>query len=354
MKFADFLKEKGKISFVAPSFGCNIEPYKTGFNEALKKFKEMGYVLETGPNAYAGEGVGISNTPEKCAEELMNYYLRNEDEVIISCGGGELMCEILEFLDFEKIKESKPKWYLGYSDNTNFIFPLTTIADIAGIYGPCAPSFGIEWHQSQKDSFDILTGKKLRVSNYDAWEIESLKDENNPLEPYNLTEAPCMCVNDTSVSNIRGRLVGGCLDCLEKLCGTKFDNMNEFSSKYKDDGIIFFLESCDLSVFDMRRAIWHLKHAGWFKYVKGFLIGRPMHFNEPMFGLDRHEAVLANLKEFNVPVLMDLDFGHLPPAMPLISGAIADIKWDNSENSISDDEKHLFKVDSLSIDYYLK
>ena len=42
MRFPEFLKKNGTIGFVAPSFGCNIEPYKTSFNHALEKFHDMG------------------------------------------------------------------------------------------------------------------------------------------------------------------------------------------------------------------------------------------------------------------------------------------------------------------------
>ncbi len=45
MKFPKFLQEKGTIAFVAPSFGCAIEPYKSGFENAQKKWREQGYSL---------------------------------------------------------------------------------------------------------------------------------------------------------------------------------------------------------------------------------------------------------------------------------------------------------------------
>ena len=54
------------------------------------------------------------------------------------------MCEILPYIDFEKIRNSEPKWFLGYSDNTNLIFLLATLCDTAAIYGPCAAAFGME------------------------------------------------------------------------------------------------------------------------------------------------------------------------------------------------------------------
>ena len=79
-----------------------------------------------GDNCYKDLGIGISNTPKLCAKELNEMYSNGESDVLISCGGGELMCEVVPFMDFEKIKNSKPKWYMGYSDNTNFTF-LSTI-----------------------------------------------------------------------------------------------------------------------------------------------------------------------------------------------------------------------------------
>ena len=173
MRYPEFLKKNGCIGFVAPSFGCNIEPYKTAFGHALDKFEKMGYRTELGPNCYEGCGIGISNTPEKCGQELMEYYCNDTSDVLISCGGGELMCEDLPYVDFEKIRMAKPKWYLGYSDNTNMTFLLTTLCDVASVYGPCAAAFGMEpWHPAIQDAFDVLTGEKLTIKGYDLYEKE--------------------------------------------------------------------------------------------------------------------------------------------------------------------------------------
>lgn len=336
MRFPKSLPENGTIGFVAPSFGCQIEPYRSGFENAQKKWKEMGYALKLGPNCYAGEGIGISNTPEKCARELMDAYLDKDSDCLISCGGGELMCETLEYLDFEKLAKAEPKWYLGYSDNTNFTYLQATLCDTASIYGPCAAAFGMEpWHDSLKDTFDILTGKVNDVSGYETWELESLKDEDHPLVPYHVTEEkilrsylgnkPICWEQNSEKLHFRGRLLGGCMDCLVNLVGTRFDKTREFVEKYKEDGIIWFLEACDLNVFDMRRAMWHMEQAGWFEHVRGFLIGRPRLYGQEMMGLNAYEAVLKVAGSKNVPVIMDVDLGHLPPMMPIIVGAMGEV-----------------------------
>ena len=89
MRFPEFLKENGTIGFVAPSFGCNIEPYRTAFDHAQEKFKALGHTLVLGPNCYEGKGIGISNTPAACGKELTEGYLSPESDVLISCGGGQ-------------------------------------------------------------------------------------------------------------------------------------------------------------------------------------------------------------------------------------------------------------------------
>ena len=327
MRYPDFLRDSGTIGFVAPSFGCVGDPYESAFNNALETFEKMGYKTVLGPNCRKAEGIGISSTPENCGKELNEAYLSNESDILISCGGGELMCEDIPYFDLEAIAKAKPKWFMGYSDNTNFGFLSATIADTAAVYGPCAGTFGMrKWHPAVHDAFDLLCGKKKEFSNYDGWEMESLKD-TDPLAPYNITEKPGIAYGDKKdEAEFKGRMIGGCLDCLTTFLGTRFDRVKEFCEKYSDDGIIWFIESCDLNVMGIRRAIWQMKEAGWFSHVKGFLIGRPYHFDEPMMGLDRYEAVMGILREYDVPVVMDIDLGHLPPMMPFVEGAMSEVK----------------------------
>ena len=335
MRYPEFLNNNGTIGFVAPSYGCSTEPYKECFENALRRFQGMGYNTELGPNCFLGEGIGISNTPKACGEELTKYYCADTNDVLISCGGGELMCETLDYVDFEKVKNAKPKWYMGYSDNTNFTFLLTTICDTASVYGPCAASFGMEpLHESLKDALDTLAGKKSEFSGYDMWEKESFEDEE-PLSPYNLTEqTKLVTVPEGKEIKMKGRLIGGCIDCLINLLGTNFDKVEDFCERYKQDGIIWFLESCDLNPMSIRRALWQMKHAGWFKYVKGFLIGRPLCFGQEMLGMDQYKAVTGALEEFGVPIVMDIDLGHLPPMIPFVCGSVADVRVSNNDINI--------------------
>ena len=338
MRYPKFLEENGNIGFIAPSFGCVGDPYESAFNNALETFTRMGYKTVLGPNCRKAEGIGISAAPEECGKELNEAYLSKESDVLISCGGGELMCEDIPYFDFEAIAKAEPKWFIGYSDNTNFAFLSATIADTAAIYGPCAGSYGMrKWHPAIEDAFGLLKGEKLSFSSYDGWEMESLKD-TDPLAPYNITEKMQLVYGDGKNSDgvsFGGRMLGGCLDCLTTFLGTRFDKVKDFTERYASDGIIWFIESCDLNVMGIRRCLWQMREAGWFEHTKGFLIGRPYHYDEPMMGLDRHEAVMGVLREFNVPVIMDIDLGHLPPMIPFIEGGYAEVKAEGNNLNIS-------------------
>lgn len=340
MRYPKSLPQGGTIGFLAPSFGCATEPYETAFRSALKKWKQQGYRLVLGPNCFANEGVGISNTPKKCADEVMEMFASDAD-VLISCGGGELMCEILPYVDFDRLAKLEPKWFMGYSDNTNLTYLLATLADTASVYGPCASDFGREpLHQSLEDAFCVLTGECRTVRGYGLWEKDELKDAEHPLEPYNVTEPLAIKsylgsreLTETEELHFSGRLLGGCMDCLVNLLGTRFDKTRQFLEKYREDGILWFLEACDLNVFGIRRAMWQMEEAGWFDYVSGFLIGRAAN-GEAMMNLDAYAAVLEIAGRKGVPVIMDVDLGHLPPMMPLVVGSVAKVTVKGNDISV--------------------
>jgi len=333
MRYPENIKKGNAIAFVAPSYGANIEPYKSLVPASKHCLENMGFKVEYGPNAFLGEGVGISNTPFACAKELTDYYCDENNDALISVGGGELMCEIIDYIDFAKIKKSKAKWFMGYSDNTNFVFLLTTLCDVASIYGYNAATFGMDnLHESCIDMLGIIQGQR-NVHGFPKWEIEEYKSVDNPYAGFNLTEPHkhVSYIGSSKVDSVQfeGRFLGGCLDCLINLCGTKYDKVKEFIEKYKDDGIVWFLESCELSPVSVRRAMWELKNAGWFKYAKGFIIGRPATYGMDSFGIDHENAILEHIKDLNIPIIRDVDIGHLQPSIPIVCGSYGKVSSDN-------------------------
>lgn len=342
MKQPPFIKQGDTIIMVAPSFGVTTDPYMTRYEAAVKNFKKQGFKVIEGANVHLNEGVVSSAPAKQRACEIMDAF-KSEASLIISVGGGELMDEILPYIDFEELKRLPPKWFMGFSDNTNLTFTLTTICDIQSIYGPCTPSFYEKpMRLNQLDAMRMLSGEKEFLG-YPKWNKPNYKKKKvenpKPVDP--LRRGRYMSLKKITPfqydAPFEGVILGGCLDCLIALCGTKYDQVSSFIKK-QEDGVIWYLEACDLSPLGIRRGIFQLKEAGWFDNAKGFLIGRPLCYPVNMMGVDRFNAATDNLLGLNVPILMDVDLGHLPPSLPMKNGAHATVSFEKENLKIVYDE----------------
>ncbi len=338
MEYFDFLNKNDTVTIIAPSMSSGKEgARRLRLNNAIKNFNKNNINVETNESCYNNNVRARSNPSMVRAEEFENAFLDNNNKGIIAVGGGEFELELLPHLNFNKIKKARNKFFQGMSDNTCIGFTLTTMCDKASIYASNFVTFGMKkWHNSVKDNFDFLCGKQNTQISYKKMEVESNRSiAGKELIGFNLTEKthPKILTGESKVK-FSGRILGGNLDVLSHICGTKFDNVKNFVKKYKSDGIIWFFESCDLSVLEQCRCIWKLKNAGWFENAKGFLIGRPLN-KEPVFDCTYTECNLEHLKDFNVPVVIDLDIGHTAPTWYIVNGAIANFEMKNNIANIN-------------------
>lgn len=320
-----YINKKSKIYLVAPSFGCTTSPYFERLNKAIPRLEKLGYTVIVGDNCFKAEGKCASNTPTLRAKEFMDAY-ESDAEAIISVGGGEMMTEILDYIDFNKIKELPHKWFVGFSDNTNLTFTLTTLCDIPTIYGSCAGGFHFDkYTYDVKDTYDMLLGEK-KFKGYPKW--ESTPDKSNPFNDYVLDKKKI--ITPFNYTNpFTGTLIGGNLDIMQQLIGTPYDNMANYCKNHSE-GIIFYCEACDLNVLGIKRALLQMKRAGWFNHnIKGFLIGRPLCIDEEFLGVNHINACTDILEDLNVPILLDIDLGHLSPTMPMKNGIEVKVTFKN-------------------------
>lgn len=318
----NYITNNPKIYLVAPSFGTTTTPYKERLQKALKNLKRMNAEIIIGPNVFKDDYPCASTNALDRAKEMIDA-LKSDADIIWSVGGGEVMCEILEYINFDELKNIKPKWFIGYSDNTNMILPLATKLNMESIYGPCAPSLYINEYEV-KETIEMLKGKRV-FKGYKSFQLAKNDeiypkyhlDKRNKLSAYNYDKP------------FEGKLLGGCLDCLVTLSGTKFDNVAEFTKNSKEK-IIFFLEACEMNPMDIMRGLFQLKNTGWFNNVSGFIIGRSMFYGMEQFGMYDKDAYIESLKYLNVPMIFNCDFGHLGPTIPIRSNAYAKISIENN------------------------
>lgn len=335
-----FLKKNATIGLCAPSFGCATSPYIERYNNALKTFKKLGYKIVEGENVNSYDFIA-SATPQKRAQEFMDLMLNDEIDFIFSVGGGELMCQILPYIDFDKIKAlKKKKLFMGYSDNTILTFTLPIFADSYAIYGECFPTFGVrKWDKSLKDAYALITGQEMIQHPYPKC-ADPQKHTDNPLkrDPYIKKTAWKRYQSDDPVT-FKGILMGGCMDILNVICGTPYFEIDDYLEKHKKEGFIIFLEACEFHALAQKRAYWQFKNASLFKYCNGIIIGRPL-MTYPMFD-HTYVEMIDELKDLNIPIIYDVDIGHVPPSITLISGAMAEVHFEKNQKKCY--LKHLIK-----------
>lgn len=323
MRTPEFLKKNAVIGLCAPSFGCTTFPYKERLTKAIEIFSKQGYKIICTNSCFSYYKCASASKQIR-ASEFLELWNNDEVDFIFSVGGGEMMMEILEYIDFNELKNSKKiKYFMGYSDNTNLTFLLTTLADIKSIYGECFPTFARNFDESLNDALSVIKGEKKILKNYNYYNLD--KEELNPFASFNLVlKSEVKSINYNN-ERITGRIIGGCLDILTMICGTVYDKVEKFCETYKNDGIIWYFEACDLNVLAQKRAYWQIKNANWLKNVKAIMIGRPVK-NETMLDIE----YLDVLKELpNVAIIYDLDIGHVPPSFTIINGSLVEIEMKN-------------------------
>lgn len=333
MIYPKFIKENDCIAVPTPSAGADTIQRKNKMNNARKTLEQVGYKLILSDNLFTCEK-GRSATAVERATQINNMFADKNINMLLCACGGDFLVEILPYINYELIKNN-PKLIAGFSDPTGLLYSITTKCDIATIYGHNFGSLGDEkLHKSQKDFLEIIKGNVIEQQNYELYENQSF-EEITGLEGYNLTEKVFWNTLDGNSVNITGRIIGGCFDIIAELAGTKYDGINEFNRKYKNDGIIWYFDNCELSMEETIRTLWKMNELGYFKYTKCIIFGR-FGVNATCYGYDvkscLQDSVIANL---NIPIVYDADISHKGPCLTIINGSIATVKVEQGTGSIA-------------------
>ena len=326
------IKPGDTIGLTAPSEGIRNNIREKRVLNAVKQFTHRGYNILKTENVKISEK-GRSSTKEERAKQFMRLVEDKNIDAIITLTGGEFLTEIWPYLDFEKIKEN-PKWIQGYSDITGIGFLATIIADICTMYSHTFASFGMEhWHEALEENLEILQGEEFAQESFDKYQNERF-EEITGLEEYNLdTKVEWINARGEKEIDITGRMIGGCIDILTYIVGTKFDKVKEFIKKYEQDGFIWFFDNHGYTSESIVLALLHMKYAGWFEKANAVVFGRTT-IRESIYDVTFEEAVMEAIGDLNIPVIFEADIGHKPPMITVLNGAIAEVKSSNGKGSI--------------------
>jgi muramoyltetrapeptide carboxypeptidase LdcA involved in peptidoglycan recycling len=133
--------------------------------------------------------------------------------------------------------------------------------------------------------------------------------------------------------DVTGRLIGGCIDVLAHLHGTPYGDLPAYGEAHAGDGLIVYLEAAEQNALDIARALHGMRLAGWFDHARAVLIGRTPAPDSPQYS--QSDAVADALGGLGVPVVLDVECGHVPPQMPFVNGALGRVVVDGGRQEVT-------------------
>ncbi len=323
------------IAITAPSSG--VDASMVPRFEFCKRFLESQQLAITVGTTVFQTGSIASGSPEQRAAELHAFASDPNVRAIVPPWGGEMLIDILDQLDFELLSRD-PKWYVGWSDLSTLLLPLTVQTGLATLHGG-----------NFMDSPNVTPSEKLarwmdvvRLTSRATFEQYStsafsstwlpIREQPEVTEHQLNTPTTWKILGAERAIEASGRLIGGCLDTISMLPGSRFGDVPKFAREYAADGLLVYLENCDYVTPAMTRALHHLRLAGWFDDANAILLGRST--GKAVEGFTNADAIANSLGALSIPVLYDLDIGHAPPQMMLINGAVATVNYANGKGSI--------------------
>ena len=319
MRYPNFLKQGDTIGICAPSAGVGRKLERYDF--FLSKLQEEGYKIKESASVRVNNV--RSATARKRGAEFNETISDKDVDMLLCASGGDFMLEMLPYVDFDLIDQN-PKWISGMSDPTNILFTVTTKLDIATLYGHNA-SYNSDNPKPDKMFFSYLKGDLRVQKSYQKYVsfINSINEE---------TVYESVRWLSKKQQKISGRLIGGCIEVIDKLIGTDFDYTNSFIERYRNDGIVWYFDIFNMSAYDFYITLLQFKNAGWFRHCKGVLVGRPAFPRVEDEKLNYEKALDKALGQ--IPHICEMDIGHTDPSMTLINGALIDVEYNDGKGKI--------------------
>lgn len=341
IRFPSSLRSGSVIGITAPSGGVPLHQHAR-LDLAIHQLKSRGYRVREGATIRCGQHKHVSAPKYQRAADFVAMWSADDIDAIYPPWGGELLIEILPLLDFNRLAESRPKWVLGYSDTSTLLFALTVRCDIATAHGTNLMDFVSTAISPLADQclapLAVSPGSTIAQRSSDRYQVNWVDFTNEPARAYNLTESTRWRVlgrDDCAHVRFVGRMIGGCIDTIRHLVGTPYGDLSAFKRRNGADGIVMYLENCELSPPDLARSLWGMRLAGWFDGIAGLVLGRSSgpEAKDPAH-LTQDEALLSVLSDLGVPVIIDADIGHRPPQLTIVNGAVGEWRCEDGAGSL--------------------
>ena len=237
---------------------------------AISLLKKAGVKVKVMPNAREGEPAGYTSIPaEKRVADLERAWLDPEVDLILCIRGGVGTIDIVEKLDWAKLRTRPDLPVLGFSDIT--VLHMAMLKERAG--------------------HPYASASLLALPDVDEASLKSIQAVLHGRAPEPVVLTP---LREGEASGVA---LAGHLRLLETVSRTRF--------RPETRGKVIFIESPDLAPVEAEKALTSLRRSGFFDSCAAVVFGRLSGCGE------REEAVMRDFaEEMKCPVYMGFPYSH--------------------------------------------
>lgn len=297
----------------------------------VRLLESLGYRVEIGNHAFGNRG-HVSGSVQERIDDLHAAFADSHVKMVLATIGGTHASDLLPHIDFDLVR-ANPKIYMGFSDNTILHTAFRVECGLATLYGP---GLLTDWseHPSMPDealhaALHFMTSDRpLRVIPSPRWWTDEFLDwesgEDTTRERSRHANKGQLWIRE---GHAGGRTVGGCLETLQHLRGTRW--WPDF------DGAILCIETSEECTDPLSFDVMFGDYArmGVLDRIAGLLVARPYGFDQ-----EQHKQFIDLLTErvagYAFPVVGNMDFGHTTPMITMPLGVTCRIDSDRRKVAI--------------------
>lgn len=330
------LRPGDRIGVTAPSSGVK-ERHRARLTFAVEAVRGRGYEVVLGSCL---DGTSHISAPAADRAAELTAMLTDPDiRAVVPPWGGETAIDLLPWLNWEAIAAAEPTWLVGFSDISTLMVPLLLRSGLASVHGNNLmdtpyqrPGSLLSWLDicalPPGDAFTQSSPGWYRAGDWDDWEADPQASELRA----NGTGSWVRLDSDEP-TEASGRMFGGCVETLRHLAGTPYGDPAGFAAREAPSGLLVYVEAAGDDSFGICRSLHGMRLAGFFDAAHAVLVGRT---TAPGAGsLSQHEAVLDALGSLGVPLIADVECGHVPPYLPIVNGALGRVTYGDGPGTLT-------------------
>ncbi len=235
-------------------------------------------------------------------------------------GALQLVPELLKL----KTPIKKPKTFkklIGFSDITVLHYILNQKWNWPSLHWKHLNGFLIH---DLKDNLNVKPSSNLMLDEKKKFNLKFFIDSVHRLNSekyFYFNNLSPLNKNAEKTKSLKAKIVGGNLITMQSLVGQKIKSPK---------GKILFFEEIDEPVYKIDRALTQMDQAGWFKNIKGIVLGSFTNKN-PQIELDTKNYFKTKFLRHKFPVFEGLKSGHIPDQEPLFLNTNSEINLDISQ-----------------------